>query len=197
MPNSALVPTIYILAGPNGAGKTSLYEFEAPNVPRLNGDSLYQQGFTTYEVEVALRQQLDAWIEQKVSFVIETNAAGERDYKLFSSLKKERYRLELRYVGLESVAVCQQRISQRVLEGGHDVPPALVEQRYANGLSLLKQYYRIFDRLQLYDNTGIETQQVADLLPGTPLQQFEPVPVWAVPVLAHIKRMEMVYQRLK
>lgn len=146
----AVTPTVYILAGPNGAGKTSLYQFEAAAVPRLNGDALYQQGFSVQEVEAALRQQLQGWLEQSLSFVIETNAASERDYALFRSLQKAGYRLEFRYVGLESVAVCQQRIAQRVLEGGHDVPPALVQQRYANGLSLLKQHYRLFDRTLPY-----------------------------------------------
>ena len=117
-------PVVYVLAGPNRAGKTSLYEFEASEVPRLNGDSLYQQGFTTHEVQAALRHQLDNWVGQRISFVIETNAASERDYRLFTALKKAGYSLEFRYVGLESVAVCQKRIAQRVLEGGHDVPAA-------------------------------------------------------------------------
>ncbi len=52
------VPIAYILAGPNGAGKTSLHQYEASAVPRLNGDALYQQGFTVYEVEATLREQL-------------------------------------------------------------------------------------------------------------------------------------------
>ncbi|HEX8426493.1 hypothetical protein [Hymenobacter sp.] len=65
-----------------------------------------------------------------------------------------------------------------------------------NGLSLLKQHYRTFDRLQLYDNTGTEARKVADFLPGHSLQQVEMVPAWAAPVLAHIMRMEKVYGRL-
>ncbi len=86
--NSPLPPTVYVLAGPNGAGKTSLYQYEALAVPRLNGDSLYQQGLSVAAVEASLRQQLETWIKHRVSFVIETNAASERDYTLFNSLKK-------------------------------------------------------------------------------------------------------------
>ncbi|HEX8426494.1 MAG TPA: hypothetical protein VF639_09430 [Hymenobacter sp.] len=92
---------VYVLAGPNGVGKTSLYEFEASEVPRLNGDTLYQQGFTVHEVEAALRQQLNEWVSRRISFVIETNAASERDYNLFTALKKVGYNLELRYVDLD------------------------------------------------------------------------------------------------
>lgn len=173
---SASVPTVYILAGPNGAGKTSLYQYEALAVPRLNGDSLYQQGFAVAEVEELLRQQLEDWLGTLISFVIETNAASERDYTLFNALKKAGYRLELRYVGLESVAVCRKRVAQRVVEGGHDVPPALIQQRYTNGLSLLKQHYRLFDRIQLYDNTGTEVRQVAEFLPASSPRQIGALP---------------------
>ena len=165
--NGPSPPTIYVLAGPNGAGKTSLYQYEALAVPRLNGDSLYQQGLSVAEVEASLRQQLEAWIDQRISFVIETNAASERDYALFNSLKKAGYQLELRYVGLESVAVCQQRVAQRVREGGHDVPPALIQQRYANSPSLPKRNCRLFDRLQRYDHSGEQPEEVAEFLPGS------------------------------
>lgn len=188
-------PTVYILAGPNGAGKTSIYQYEASTVPRLNGDARYQQGLTVHEVEAALREELQGWLAQSTSFVIETNAASERDYALFRSLQKAGYRLEFRYVGLESVAVCEKRIAQRVAEGGHDVPAALVQQRYTNGMSLLKQHYRLFDRVQLYDNTGTEARQVADFLPGGPLLQLAQPPAWALPVLQHIARMEVLYQK--
>lgn len=99
-------------------------------------------------------------------------------------------------MGLESVAVCEKRIAQRVAEGGHDVPSALVQQRYTNGLSLLKQHYRLFDRIQLYDNTGTEVRQVADFLPGGPLLQLAQPPAWALPVLQHIARMEALYQKV-
>lgn len=56
------VPTVYVLAGPNGAGKTSLYKHEAPAIPRLNGDALYQQHQNLHEVEAVLRQQQEEWV---------------------------------------------------------------------------------------------------------------------------------------
>lgn len=195
--SGALVATVYILAGPNGAGKTSLYWYDASAVPRLNGDSLYQQGHDVYTVEAALRQQLDDWVTRKASFVIENNAANERDYDLFNSLKKAGYRLELRYVGLESPELCQQRVAQRVLEGGHNVPAAFIEHRYHSSLSLVKRHYRVFDRLQFYDNSKTEARLIADCTPGMSPPSTALTPVWAAPTLAHITKMEAVYQRLQ
>ena len=177
------------------AGKTSLYLFEAPDVPRVNGDTLLQQGHSPEAVEAALRQQLQELIDQQASFVIETNAATGRDYALFNSLKQSGYRLELRYVCLESVALCQARVAQRVREGGHDIPAAIIEQRYANSLSLLKQHYRDVDRLQLYDNTSLPVQ-LLDFEVSTGAVASPDLPPWAASVCAHITRMEAVYRRM-
>jgi predicted ABC-type ATPase len=189
-------PTVYILAGPNGAGKTSLYWYEASGVPRLNGDALYQQGYDQHAIEATLRQQQEALVAQRASFVLETNAANERDYALFAALRNAGYRLELRYIGLQSVNLCHDRVAQRVREGGHDVPSALIQHRYESSLSLLKRLYSSFDRLQLYDNSGTAFRLLADFasdeLPvsvGTP-------PDWAALVLAHIARRVTLYQRL-
>ena len=98
-------------------------------------------------------------------------------------------------MGLESVALCERRVVQRVREGGHDVPPALIQQRYANGLSLLKQHYRLFNRIQLYDNSGTEARQVAEIVPGFSVHQTSFSAAWALPVIAHMEKMEAVYQR--
>lgn len=193
---NAAAPTVYILAGPNGAGKTSIYWYEASDVPRLNGDALYQQGVDALTIEQTLRQQQEEWVTQKVSFVIETNAATERDYTLFQSLRQSGYRVELRFVCLESVALCRERVAQRVREGGHDIPAALIAQRYANSLSLLKRHYRAFDRLQLYDNTS-SPREVLDFVPGQAPTAVDDLPTWAVPVLVHITRVEEVYRKIQ
>lgn len=190
------MPTVYVLAGPNGAGKTSLYQHEASDIPRLNGDTLYQQHQDLHEVEALLRQQQEELVRLKQSFVIETNAASTRDYALFNALKSAGYLVELRYVGLKSVALCLERVAQRVAEGGHNVSAAFVEQRYHNSLSLLKTNYRVFDRLQLYDNSDTEPEELADIVPGLSLRQLRPPPEWALTVTAHIARMEAIYAKL-
>ncbi|NVO86414.1 hypothetical protein [Hymenobacter terrestris] len=190
------VPTVYVLAGPNGAGKTSLYWYEASGVPRLNGDALYQQGYDQHAIEAALRQQQETLVAERSSFVIETNAANERDYALFAALRSAGYRLELRYIGLESVNLCYDRVAQRVLEGGHDVPSALVQHRYDSSLSLLKRLYSAFDRLQLYDNSSTAFRLIADFAPDELPVAVGTPPGWAALVLAHITRRVTLYQRL-
>ncbi|MDJ0367446.1 hypothetical protein QMK33_20040 [Hymenobacter sp. H14-R3] len=87
-------------------------------------------------------------------------------------------------------------MAQRVAEGGHHVAAAFVEQRYYNSLSLLKTSYQVFDRLQLYDNSETEPEELVDFLAGTLLQRLRPLPHWAQTVAAHMERMEAIYARL-
>lgn len=190
------IPCAFILAGPNGAGKTSLYQHEAADVPRLNGDTLYQQGLSIHDIEAEMRKQLEQWVAQRTSFVIETNAASERDYALFEALKKFGYRLECRFVCLHSARDCEERVARRVQEGGHDVAPAFIRHRYDSGLSLLKRHYRSFDRLQLYDNSGEEPVEVLEFVLGNSPQLFGQMPQWATSIAAHITRMEALYAKL-
>lgn len=190
------VPCAFILAGPNGAGKTSLYQHEAADVPRLNGDTLHQQGLSIHDIEAEMRKQLEHWVAQRTSFVIETNAASERDYALVDALKKSGYRLECRFVCLQSARDCEERVARRVQEGGHDVAPAFIRHRYDSGLSLLKRNYRRFDRLQRYDNSGEEPIEVMEFIPGTLPQIFNPMLAWAISIVAHITRMETLYAKL-
>ena len=91
---------------------------------------------------------------------------------------------------------CQERVARRVLEGGHDVPAALIQHRYASSLSLLKRNYRLFDRLQLYDNSGEEPIEILEFIPGNPLRFFDRMPQWAASIVAHITRMEALYAKL-
>ena len=111
-------------------------------------------------------------------------------------MKAAGYQVELRYVGLESVNLCHERVAQRVREGGHDVPLAFIKQRYDNGLSSLKRHYRDFHRLQLYDNSEAQPRLLLDFLPGTVPYPIAPLPIWAEAVCRHIEQREAMYQQL-
>ena len=188
---------VYIFAGPNGAGKSTLWKALSPHVPRINGDDLlHKEKLSAFDVEAILKQQMQELVAARRSFVIETNLAAERDYDLLRTLKADSYRIELRYISLESVTLCKQRVAERVQRGGHDVPPALVEHRYANGLSLLKRFYQVFDRLELYDNTDSFTPLLSKNT-GQLLEVFSsPLGPWAQQIAEHITRMEKIYQKL-
>ena len=73
--------------------------------------------------------RIDELRRQRASFSIETNLATEANYKPLRVATREGYLVRLVYIGLDSVALCQQRVRERVAKGGHDVPPADIEHR--------------------------------------------------------------------
>lgn len=196
-------PVLHIFGGPNGAGKSTLFarfqETAQQPVEQVNGDVLQQQhpqlsGFEVGEITATRIKEL---IAARASFSIENNLATADNYKLIHGAKAAGYRVELVYVSLDSVQECRFRVQQRVREGGHDVPPAIIEQRYYQSLSLLKQHYHSFDHIRLVDNTDCNMgfQTAALIGQGKVLEvQAEPAS-WANGVVRHIQQRERFAQQ--
>lgn len=191
-------PVLHIFGGPNGAGKSTLFarfqETAREPVEQVNGDVLQQEhpqlsGFEVGEITAARIKEL---LAARASFSIENNLATADNYKLIKGAKAAGYRVELVYVGLDSVAECLFRVQQRVKEGGHDVPPAIIEHRYHQSLSLLKQHYLLFDHIRLVDNTDRNTgYQTAALIAKGKVLEIQEVPAgWVKSVVRHIQQRE-------
>ncbi len=195
-------PVLHIFGGPNGAGKSTLFarfqETAQQAVEQVNGDVLQQQqpqlsGFEVAELTVARIKEL---LAARASFSIENNLATADNYKLLHGARAACYRVELVYVGLDSVAECWFRVQQRVREGGHDVPPAIIEARYHQSLSLLKQHYAIFNHIRLLDNTDRAVgYQTAAIIENGRVQQIQPVSGgWASGIVRHVQLRERFMQ---
>jgi len=195
-------PVLHLFGGPNGAGKSTLFarfqETAQQPVEQVNGDVLQQQypQLSGFEVAALTAARMKALLAVRASFSIENNLATADNYKLISGAKAAGYRVELVYVGLDSVPECWFRVQQRVREGGHDVPPAIVEQRYHQPLSLLKQHYAVFDNIRLVDNTDRAVgYQTAAVIENGRVQQLPPVsPGWAAGIVRHIQLRERFMQ---
>jgi predicted ABC-type ATPase len=195
-------PVLHIFGGPNGAGKSTLFarfqETAQQPVEQVNGDVLQQQhpqlnGFEVGEITSARIREL---IAARASFSIENNLATADNYKLITGARAAGYRVELVYVSLGSVQECLYRVQQRVKEGGHDVPPAIIEHRYNQSLSLLKQHYLSFDHIRLVDNTDRATgYQTAAVIEKGKVLEMQPEPAnWAKGVIKHIQQRERFAQ---
>lgn len=191
-------PVLHLFGGPNGAGKSTLFarfqETARQPVEQVNGDVLQQlhPQLSGFEVAALTAARIKALLAARASFSIENNLATADNYQLIRGAKAVGYRVELVYVGLDSVAECWFRVQQRVREGGHDVPPAIVEQRYHQSLSLLKQHYALFDHIRLVDNTDRAVgYQTAAVIENGRVQQVPPVSAgWATGIVRHIQLRE-------
>lgn len=167
-------------------------------VEQVNGDVLQQlhPQLSGFEVAALTAARIKELLAARASFSIENNLATADNYKLIGGAKAAGYRVELVYVGLDSVPECWFRVQQRVREGGHDVPPAIVEQRYHESLSLLKQHYAVFDHIRLVDNTDRAVgYQTAAVIENGRVQQVPPVSAgWAAGIVRHIQLRERFMQ---
>ena len=67
------------------------------------------------------------------------------------------YHFILFFLGLPTPEVAIARVAERVRQGGHDIPEAVIRRRFVTGKANLDRYYRVaVDALALYDNSGDE-----------------------------------------
>jgi predicted ABC-type ATPase len=160
-------PRCIIIAGPNGAGKTTFArEFlprEAKIVHFVNAD-LIAAGLSPLKPELAalaggrlLLRELDRLAAAKADFAFESTLSGLTYASRIRDWKAVGYRVEILFLRLDSVALAQKRIADRVRQGGHHVPAADVARRFRRGWENFQNVYRLLaDSWAVYDNTTLE-----------------------------------------
>lgn len=144
------MPALYIIGGANGAGKTTLYThavengYVDPNTTYLNTDNIQKDlgGYTkenSLKAEQMARDQMKDLISANTDFIIESNLATSADYEWIEGMRKAGYTTSLFFLGTSDIDINKLRVKQRVTEGGHDVPEAIIEHRYRIGLTYLKK----------------------------------------------------------
>lgn len=141
------MPTCWIIAGPNGAGKTTFALEYLPQVAQcsrfINAD-LIAAGLSPLAPERELLaasrlflSEIDAAVAEREDFAFETTLAGRSYLKLLRRLRAEGWRTELIYLALPSMEMSKLRVAERVAHGGHTIPTADIERRFARSLGNL------------------------------------------------------------
>lgn len=158
---------VFIIAGPNGAGKTTFArEFlpqEAHCTVFVNAD-LIAAGLSPFAPETAafqagrlMLEQLELSFKKRESFALETTLSGRGYQKSIAKWQDAGYRVTLIFLKLTSVQEAVARVSQRVLQGGHDIPTQVIARRFASGFSNFENIYKLMvDAWAVYDNSGLE-----------------------------------------
>lgn len=177
------MPNLYIVAGPNGAGKTTAsytilpevlncYEFvNADEIAR--GISPLKPEKASFEAGKIMLVQIKKHIDQGLDFAIETTLST-RSYKgLILDAQKKDYKVTLLFFWLSTWTAAQVRVAKRVEEGGHNIPPEIVERRFKRGLfNLFNVFIPLCDSWMFIDNNK-ETNCIAQNMDNT-LKIFEP-----------------------
>lgn len=196
-------PLLCIVAGPNGSGKTStttrlLQDEWGENCLYINPDNIAQEEFGDWNspeavlraAEEATRQRYDC-LQKKVDFVFETVLSSAEKVEFIKKAHDAGFFIRIFFVCTDSPEINVRRVTQRYLNGGHEVPISKIFSRYYKSVSNIRKVINLVDRVYFYDNS-IENQ-VPRLLFRTACgklskQYVQDVPQWAKIILWTIKQ---------
>jgi predicted ABC-type ATPase len=145
------MPNLYIIAGCNGAGKTTASYTILPEMLNckefVNADSIafglspFNQGDVAIEAGRIMLSRIDALLQSKEDFAIETTLASKSYVAFIKKARDAGSKTTLVYFWLSSPQEAQQRVASRVKNGGHHIPDEIVERRYYRGLHNLHHLY--------------------------------------------------------
>jgi predicted ABC-type ATPase len=194
-------PYFHLLAGPNGAGKSTLYKAllaqgvidaacEFVNADEYERDHLQHMPDAQSRSEAA-RAWADArratLLTQGASFASETVFSHESKLQLIAQAQQMGFVVALYVVALDEPQRLLARVTQRVREGGHTVPPDKILSRYPRTLANLAQAVLLADAAYLYDACEVEDgghQLAAICAGGRVVQRFGHAPPWVQTVLS-------------
>jgi predicted ABC-type ATPase len=153
----------FIIAGPNGAGKTAFGSLFVPSdVAIFNGDLIFADLVRKYPhidpeklkggVPSALEKARDQALSEQKNFAFETNFSSDLSVELAEQFQKAGYKIHLVYFGLKNIDFAKSRVRTRVSLGGHDVSNETIKFNYEEGINLVKNNLRIFDRVSFVNN---------------------------------------------
>ena len=164
---------IFIIAGPNGAGKTTFATEFLPNEADcplfINADVIAAGLNPSHPHRVGVQagrrmlQQIREHVDRGESFAFETTLSGRGYARRIPRWRSEGYRVKLFFLRLPTAEMAIGRVAQRVLEGGHDVPEAVIRKRFDAGWRNFEQVYQdLVDGWILYDNSGDEPKRLVE-----------------------------------
>ena len=185
-------PVMCIVAGPNGSGKTTTTEQLLKNEwgadsLYINPDNIAKDTYGDWNSTEAVLKAAQKATEQRyeclkngTDFVFETVFSSAEKMDFIQKAKDAGFFIRIFYVCTESPLININRIAQRYLNGGHEVPISKTISRYYSSLKNISRAIKIADRVYLYDNSvenaapklilrtvdGIIAKQYTDDLPN-------------------------------
>lgn len=160
-------PKIVIIAGPNGAGKTTFARDFLPKeaqCPQFINADLIAAGLSPFSPEtVAIKagklmlREIQGYAARRESFAFETTLSGRGYLQHIHEWRQLGFHVSLFFLSLPTVDIAIARVAERVRQGGHDIPEAVIRRRFAAGWRNFQQCYRdAVDAWAVYDNSGDE-----------------------------------------
>lgn len=155
---------LYIIAGCNGAGKTTASFTILPEIldckEFVNADEIakglspFQPEKVAFEAGRIMLKRIDELFNNEENFAFETTLATRTYKQKILKAKQQGYNTILLFFWLKNPDLAKERVKLRVKEGGHNIPPEVIERRYFNGIkNLFDIYLSIVDQVLIFDNS--------------------------------------------
>ncbi len=167
------MPKLYIISGCNGSGKTTASYTLLPDLLNcrefVNSDE-FAKSFSPFDPGAAsvtasryMLMKINYLLDRKADFAVETTLATRSLLQIVLQAKRLGYETTVLYFWLNSPELAIERVRDRVVSGGHNIPDAVVRRRYVMGLQYLFDYYiPEMDRWILADNSKPPFSVVAE-----------------------------------
>lgn len=114
-----------------------------------------------------------------ISFTFETVMSSEDKVAFLRKAQAQGFRTYLYFVATDDPDINLARVRQRVREGGHDVPPDKIVERYHRSIALLNDAVEYTNRTYIFDNSGDEPLWLAEVTDGQKLSiHADQLPHW-------------------
>ena len=177
---------LWILVGGNGAGKSTFYRLmlKPPGIPFINADQIAREIYpddpegNSYNAAKLAGQMCKEQLQAGTSFCFETVFSHPSKIDFLGRARALGYQIILVLIHLEHTGLNKARISQRVSEGGHNVPDEKVEQRIPRTLAHVKKAIPLYDQVRFLDNSRSDDPfaPVVSIIGGRTTRHFHPLP---------------------
>ena len=188
---------LWVLAGGNGAGKSTFYKsslLSRKGVLFVNADMIAKQispenpEQVSYEAASLVGRIRDEILTKGISFCFETVFSHESKIDFIAKAKSLGYQVILVYIHLDTLALNEARVHQRIWEGGHSVPREKIRSRLPRTMKNVAVVLQLVDEARLLENSSHDKpfQQIALIRKGRRIQTIDPLPPWAKDLLKDI-----------
>ena len=119
--------------------------------------------FNSYLASVladAIRREL---LEEGQTFTFETVMSSRDKVDFMKEARKRGYRVYLYFVATDDPEINLDRVSRRVMLGGHPVPDDKVRKRYRESIDLMTEACDVAHRAYIFDNSGSKHKLLVDV----------------------------------
>jgi predicted ABC-type ATPase len=155
---------IILIAGPNRAGKTTFARSFLPkeaDCPRFMNADLIAAGLSPFSPETAsiragriMLHEIADCVKRGENFAFETTLSGLSYLAHIREWREQGYHITLFFLSLPHVEMAINRVTERVKQGGHSIPEAVIRRRFSAGWHNFVTYYKhAVDTWTYYDNS--------------------------------------------